>query len=606
MSDVPWHYLRRNHASRYPRRFVCFDTESEQTDTDDGTEHTFRCAAASFDVIDPATLQPRTTAREAFSTPDELLDWLEARAVRKERTVVFAHNLAFDLRIGRVLDLVSYRGWALDFVTLDSVRCVAKLSKDGRTLIFTDSASWLPKPLQELARMVGIRKPPLPAGDDSDDAWRARCAADVEVLRAAMLELLSWLERSDMGNWRLTGPAQAMAAYRHRFMREGTLLVHRDDDAIDAERRAAWSGRCELYRHGLVDERVEEWDFTLAYLTVARDLQLPVQLRGTVDRVSVKQLRQLATRGRVLVECDVTCDRPVLPAELDGRTVWPVGSFTTTVWERELLEAVERGTEVTIRRCWLYWQYPVLRDWSEWLLAQLDPHQGEPSELVRVMLKHWARCLIGRFGVRYPDWQPLAQLDSPTIGYEPVHDVDTGEQGAHLFVGHQWLERVGLQEGRDSMPAIMSAVMAQARIRLLHAMEAAGMENVIYVDTDSLLVTRKGVAGLRAFAATPEGAGLRCKGAWSKATLKAPRQLSVGQELRAAGVPRSAREVEPGVFAAEVWEGLGESLRRQDAGSVLVRDRTYRLRGRDRRRRHLRGGLTEPLRLDGLTPPAAV
>lgn len=597
-TDVPWHYLRGNKACRYPRRIITFDSEARVERTRQGERHTFRNACASFDLIDKDTLEPTKSELVDFDDHAALWEWVTRHARSHDRTIVWAHNLAYDLRVTRAFEWLPANGWQCDFIYPDTTKVVARFSRQGRKLTFTDTFAWWPVSLERIAAALGLEKVPLPRQNGSAEAWRVRCRQDVIVTRAAVLRLLSWLEANDMGNWRLTGAAQAMGAFRHRFMTDRQLLVHREPAALDAERRAAWSGRCEIYRWGPVRGPLEEWDFELAYLNLATSLDLPVALHGSTGRLDWGRYERLARRFRVVADVVVETAAPVVPAESGGRTVWPVGRFRTTAWDVELLAARARGARIEVEAAWLYRRGGALRRWGDWLLRALAAGNPDTDELTRILLKHWARALVGRFGLRYPDWRDAYSLDGCDVEYLPCLDVDTGEQTAYLQVGSQVRERIGLVEARDSMPAVMSYVMAAARIKLLEACEAAGDGNVFYVDTDSLLVNAAGGRRLRQWAADNTCPPLRRKAVYAGASLRAPRSIVVDNRMVQAGVPRNARSNGDGSFTGEVWEGLGESFKRHRPSEVRVTAKQFRLRAPDRRRHHLPNGATAPYILD--------
>lgn len=597
LEQVPWHYLRTNASVRYPRRIVCLDSEASIRERKTGSTHTLRLAAASFDQLDPEGGPPIKTERTVTFEAGELWEWITARTKSKSRTVVFAHNLGYDLRLTDGIGQLERLGWERMFLAIDGIRTCARYRLGSKSLALVDSTSFYPCSLADLAGRLGLVKRPLPDPDADEQEWAAYCLSDVDALRAAVLYLLDWLERNDCGMFRLTGPAQAMAVFRHRFLRPGTMLVHKDEDALAAERTAAWAGRCEAYRHGSIDGPLFEWDFTLAYLTLAQRLWLPTQLWGERDDLSIRQLLQVAQRKRVLAEVDVATAAPLLPAQTDKGVAWPVGEFTTTAWDIELRAAHERGAEITVRRCWLYRPKPALQDWATWLLDLLDPAGLPAAAPERIMLKAWARSLVGRFGMRVPVWTELGDLPEPGLRYLPSIDADSGESGAILELGDRSYERAGLVDAADAMPGVLSYIMAASRVRLLEAIEWAGWGNVVYTDTDSLLVDREGHARLVEHGADCTQVGLRLKAEYRHATVFGPRQLILDGELRVAGLPKKAVRQSERAYDAELWESLAGTLGRGKAAEVRVQRRTIRLRGTDNRRRHLADGQTEPLRL---------
>lgn len=594
---VPWHYLRTNASTRYPRRVICLDSEARRRERARGETHTLRCAAASFDLLDPDSHEPVRTERGAFTTPAETWEWIERHTKPKTRTVLWAHNLAYDLRLTDGLAQLARLGWERMFLAIDGARTCGRYRKGTRSLALVDSASFLPAPLADLGSRAGYPKPAMPGPTEGDQAWEAYCAGDVECLRAVVLRLLDWLERADCGMFRLTGPAQAMAVFRHRFLIPGSMLCHRDETALAAERVAAWAGRCEAFRHGPIDGPLHEWDFTLAYLTLARRLWLPVQLWAERDDLTIRQLLQVAKRKRVLAEVEVEQDEPILPTQGEHGILWPVGRFATTCWDVELRAAHERGARIKVGRCWLYRPRPALAGWADWLYDCLGPDGLPSGSLERVLLKAWARSLVGRFGMRVPVWEKIGELEQASLQYLPSVNADTGVEGAILELDHELFERADLVDASDAMPAVTSYIMAAARVRLLEAIEWAGAENVVYADTDSLLATAEGHERLLTRLGDCEREGLREKGSYKRALILGPRQLVLGDELRVAGLPRGAIRRSERVFDAEVWESIAGTLKRGRSNEVRVQRRTIRLRGTDHRRRHLPRGATAPHRL---------
>lgn len=592
------HWLRPNEANRYPRRIVTLDSEAAKVLEGTRERHRLRCASLTFDVIDRLTLEPRRTERVDVTDAGELWAWVEARTTVNERTVLWAHNLAYDLRLTRALELLPAAGWELDTFSLDSYRCWLRWRRDKRTLLMVDSMSYVGRALVRFSDELGIDKPGLPADDAPLEEWLHRCRQDTELLREIVLRLLRWLEEGGHGNYRMTGPAQASASFRHRFLERGDLLVHDDPDALAAERRSAWAGRCEVWRHGVVDEPIVEWDFSLAYARIARDALLPTRLRGALRRPTMAQLLATGSRLAWLAEVEVVTPEPVAPAELEGRIVWPVGTYSSTLWDVEVRELLAAGATVTPRRAWLYHRGPLLQAWARWVLEELEGPEQLRCPVARAVVKGWSRSLIGRFGLRYPKWEQLGTAAEPALELVPFVSATTGQTGTWLRMGRQILEQSAVEESPDSSPAVMAYVMTLARRRLWRAMQLVPAGELVYVDTDSLLVTAAGSPALEAFSRTPEGEGLRVKATYRRGAFWAPRQMELDGAARVAGLPRDARRRGRKTWRAEVWEGTSEAIRRGNPGEVIVSQRTVHLRAVDHRRRHLRGGATGPVELE--------
>lgn len=598
MSDRRSHWVRPNEANRYPRRLIVLDSEAETEWTKNRERHRLRCVVASCDSIDRVSLEPVKTEWHEGTDPAELWRWVDERTRSNERTVLFAHNLGYDVRLTAALVELPALGWELTAFSLDSYRCWARWRRGKRSLVMVDLFSFLPVGLEKVGTAVGLRKLRMPDRGAPIEKWLARCRRDVEITRAGVLQLLRWLETRDMGSFRLTGPAQASAAYRHRFMPRESLLVHDHSPAIAAERTSAWSGRCELWQHGRIDGYLWEWDYRLAYAHLARHLDLPVRFKGCTYTTDPDKLQRLGESHALLYEGVAATEVPTVPTSHEDRIVWPVGRFPTILWdvERDLLLA-EGGT-FEVRRTWLYQREPALAGWAEWIVAALDGPDPEADPLARIMLKSWSRSLIGRFGLRYPLLSPIATAPHADVLYAPQLDHRTGDVGYTLQVGREVLERRGAVEGRDSMPAVMAYVMAAARVRLWRAMQLAGTENVAYVDTDSLLVNAEGSRRLQAIAGEGEHVGLRVKRRHHGVELIAPRVVVTDVGPKIAGLPRGAERAGARKWWAEVWESPQASIRKRRPSEVVVERRLYQIKTKDHRRRHVSSGDTAPIRLD--------
>lgn len=592
-TQPPAHYVRHNKVTRVPRAHLYLDSEARRTVIAGGEVQTFRCAVTAFDR--KAHSGDRWRAREwgEHLDTDALWRWVEERTQARARTILVAHNLAYDLRICDAFGWLPANGWELKAIRLADRQAWASWRKGDRTLVMLDTLAWVALPLERLGQLCEIPKLALPAWEDSDEAWLARCRRDVEILADVWRRLVRWIDTDDLGNFKPTGAGQAWAAYRHRFMHHH-LFVHEDDVARTAERDSSHTGRCEAWQHGrLIGGPFVEWDFTNAYATIGAECAVPVKLHGQLDRADLGTVTRAAAKCAVLVEATVTTEVPTLPCRTPKGIVWPVGTFTTTVWENELQVALEHGAEVAVNRAWWYRRAPALEAFCSWVLERLAPDAAGVDPIVRVALKHWGRALIGRTAAQWTRWAQVGTSPLSDVALGRCRDVSAGESFELLQLGHQLIRQTGPELNPDSMVSVMAWVSAEARARLWRTMLVAGLTNVCYVDTDSLLVNQAGDRRLR----DARIAGLRVKSEWRSVEVFGPRQLVLAGELRAAGIPKGSVPVEADTWEGDVWTGLPTSLRNAERDRVRIMRRRFKLHGTDHRRLHLPGGLTAPVRL---------
>lgn len=595
--DRSWHYLKVAEATRFPRWIVTFDSEAQVQYLKQRQRHTFRCAVACFDRIDPETGEPDKTEWLESVDVAELWQWISEHTKADRRTVVFAHNLGYDLRVTDALEQLRVLGWTPRHFSLDSYRTWARYVKGRRGLTLTDTFSFYPASLERIAGMIGMQKLRLPDQDAPIEQWLARCRRDVEVTRETVLQLLDYLEVNDLGSFKVTGPAQASAAFRHRFLKERDLLVHDHSPAIAAEREAASTGRVEALKHGVQPGWIYEWDYRMAYAHLAKRAQLPVRYLGHKDDLTVDDVVRLREHYAVLCEVDVDTDVPVIPAKNEHGILWPVGQFSSTVWDVELRLLEAEGGTYRVRRGYLYKRAPALREWAEWIIGRLDGPKPEPSQLQQLMLKSWSRSLIGRFGLRYPLLEQIGSSDVSDVSITPYFDGDSDELHYEIQIGTEVFQQAGAVEGQDSMPAVMSYVMAMGRVELWLAMQLAGIDNVAYVDTDSLLVNAAGHKRLLRLAGLAPTYNLRYKKRHGKVELIGPRRMLMNGQPKIAGLPSAAIRTGRHSWVAEMWESPRGAIGRGRPAEVVVDLHKFTLRATDHRRRHLAGGKTAPYKV---------
>ena len=575
-------YLRPLEKTVLPSRHVVFDTETTLRHVAGVGEHRFACAAVAW--LDPSTTGFYVTSAESL--------WNQiVRCCRKgQRTVAWAHNLSFDLRIGEALRYLPRHGFHLEGIVLERTATWASWSSaEHGSLLCCDLYAWLPVPLDRIAREMGVERAPFEYDGADLPALQARCVEDVEITRLAVAAVLDWLKAEDCGSFFRAG----------KYSREGSITrsetgvyVHGDPALRAVEREAMWTGRCEAWRHGEVKGPLYEYDMNLAYCRIAATHELPVRLRGEHGELSFEQLGVLGRDGSaVLAEVDVTLEDPLVPARTGERMIWPVGSYTTTLWDPEL--ALLPPDSFHVKRAWSYHRGPALKPMAEWIIEGLA--EASTPAPIKLLLKHWARALIGRMALRYRRWEDYGVMPDLGLSLFVGYDED-GAAREYLQVGHDRFELAELAETETSVPQVTGWVMSQCRAQLWRFIEAIGPEKVVYMDTDSLLLNEIEDRWVPIELELLEHFEL--KTTWTKALIHGPRNLELDSERRLSGVPRSAVRTGPLSYEGETWRGIKESLVRSEIDHVAVLPRRYSVQSNDPRRERRADGTTAPYRLE--------
>lgn len=592
------HWIRHNEQNRIPPRWVAFDSESHRAYYRDGEFQTHMLSAAirwrhGLKTGDHAESR-------VFWSPKELWEWITEYCRPGQRTIVCAHNLGHDVRITQALTILPGLGWELEWTNLASDVSVMKWVSDAGTLVLCDLWTWLPVKLSAIPVHGDYHKLPMPAPNASPVSWQRYCLRDATIVYRAMSELIDYIDTHDMGNWQPTGSGMAYATWRHKYL-DHHILVHADESALQAERNAMHTGRAEAWRHGRISGGPwTEIDMKNAYCRIGAECELPVKLKYRTGAITLEQYHVLCSRYRVLCHARVSTAVPCLPCRANGRTAWPVGTFSTTVWDTELSLAFAEGASVKVLECWIYTRAPVLQRWSEWVLRTLSVQCEDIPPVVRTWIKHCSRALIGRISLRTAKWEYFGDNPEGITGITRMTDIRTRETHRLMHIGDKTFMETDRVEGRDSCPQITGWIMAECRRRLWFAMRAAGLPNIAHVDTDSLLVS---ATGLRAMQRRPEYADRdrwAVKGSWRSLTVWGPRNWRGDKVRKVAGVPVKALELAPNVFQGERWQSIAGALADNSPGAVRVTSHTWHMKTPDHRRLDDpdRAGYTVPLTVD--------
>lgn len=587
------HNVRKNESTRLPRRYIFIDTEARKQRMGVAEKQTWRLAVACFVVAEKGDT-PRERWQD-FSLPRALWNAVEAHTRPGTRTVLWAHNLGYDVRISGALSILPEMGWRLTAHNITSRGTWLEWRKASATLIMVDSTTVFARPIAKIGAWFGLGKVRMEHDTDDDALWLERCRRDVEILKTAIMSYLSWIEEDDLGNWQMTGSGQSWATFRHRFLTH-KMVVHDDETALIAERRAMWTGRCEAYWHGaLQGQTVQEWDFTQAYARIARDSPIPVRLIGPMPvRYDWKRVVESETTA-LLAEVEIETSVPVVPASKNGRILWPVGRFTTTLWDVEIAAALKVGAKVTVIRGWLYRLQPALKAWAEWTIGKLGDTDSRVPAWQKAVLKHWSRALIGRTAMTYSSWEEWAESPVQKVEKSRLYDMETGEEYDLMQIGNTIWQDVGRVESPNSMPMVAGYVQAIARVQLWDVMQALPPRVLLYVDTDSLLVTSRHFDVVNEIAHSITGGSLRLKRSWDGFSIYGPRQIITGERVRVSGVPTTANRSGKNSYRGEIWDTLAGSLGRGHSDSVTTRGREWHVTGTDHRRHGVGIGWTEPI-----------
>lgn len=570
-----------------PSRWIAFDTEATSTRNGDEEIQTWAMGALVSWRTDLRTGDHAEI--HTFTDPIEMWRYVSGFCRKGYRTVAVAHNLGYDVRISQALIILPTLGFELEWCNLDANVSAMTWRSDHGTLVFMDTFTWLPLDLNTIAPSVGLQKLAMPANNAPLIRWREYCTRDAEIVYRCVSDLNRYISAEALGNWQPTGAGMAYATWRHRFMNT-KILVHDDVDALTAERAAMHTGRAEAWKHGeILLGPYTEVDLRNAYTTIAAQCEMPVKLKMHTGAITNAQYDALALMYRVLARVQVTTSEPVAPYRMSDKTIWPVGTYQEWYWDTEIDAIRKSGGTVKVCETYTYTRGPILAQWATWILSVLRTDDETVSPVVRTWLKHCARAFLGRIALRCPQWDLFGENPGDYCGITHETNVHTGKTTRMLHIGSKTFIETEKAEGRDSLPQVTGWIMAECRARLWHAIIMAGYQNVVHVDTDSLIVNDAGLRRLKVAYGDTWHATWQPKASYRRMIVYGPRNYRGDASRRAAGVPGKAQERLPNLFHGERWHGLASDLTDGRHGAVTIETATWEVTKADPRRQDAPG-----------------
>lgn len=482
------HWLRPNDSEWSPRHVAFFDTETYPVRTGETEELRLRCWVAGVVDRQPGPGGKVHVATATGTTRAGLAQWFDRTTVGRPTLWAWAHNLGFDLTVSRLPDELHQLGWEMTQWNLAGRNVSGRMRKRSKGLTLVDSTSWMPHNLGAIGQAIGRPKLTMPDTDAPMADWLDYCSGDVLVLADAVLELLDWWDRNQLGHWSLSGPGCGWNSARH-LSPSKLFLIKTEPVEVAHDRSAVRGGRRDVTRVGDISGGPFALvDFSNAYLTIAASQLLPKGRLHYQERVDRTSRWVDGNRFGVIAECEVETQVPRYPVRTPGGVFYPVGRFRTVLASPEIVWARDSGHLRSIGPGYVHDMGYPLKRWAAWALDVIDPASEETPPAVRLMVKQWGRSVIGKFAARssttsdrgpalWPGWH----LERGTSGPEHVPAADI-----HIAGRHWWT--VFDQPGDNAYPAVLAFVESYVRVALGKMLEELGEFMWVCADTDGAVL----------------------------------------------------------------------------------------------------------------------
>lgn len=577
--DRRCHWLRRNRRSRRPDLIAFVDTESHQEQTDEyRTWHTLRqgwCALARY------TPEQGLRVNTWYHIQDPVDFWhiMSRHAIDTDCLYVVTHNLDYDARVLRAFSILPGIGWKPNYCIMAPSCTFFTFTADKHTIALLDNLNFWRMPLEDLGQEFDLPKLEIDLTSATDEQLSRYCKRDVAILVKVWQYWLDFLDKHDLGNFGITAASQAFNAYRHRFMPD-KIGIHNNAKAIELERQSYRGGRCELFYQGSFDrEPYYKLDINGLYAYCMQEYPAPAKLVKVLHQVDPEYMRHLLTKYLVIADCVVDTPEPYYALHSRGYNVFPVGAFRVTLTTPEIQYALEHNHLKAIGPTAIYTPAPLFADYIKYLTPLRQQYKAAGDKARSIMCKLLRNSLQGKFGQRGYKQRILGKAPLDKVSVRHWLDLESDLECWDWTYGGVIIRQEKAGEAQDSFPAIPSHICAYARHVLYTYILKAGILNVYYADTDSLIVNEYGYLMLQPYIDPMQLGFLKLEGVTDHLEIRAKKNYTFGKRSVIKGISRKAKQLEEHLWSQVQFTSLRWAFRQGNLDNVLTYDAQIRTQG---------------------------
>jgi hypothetical protein len=268
-----------------------------------------------------------------------------------------------------------------------------------------------------------------------------------------------------------------------------------------------------------------------------------------------------------VADAHVVTDKPCFPLK-DERLLFPVGRYWTSLASPEIQYGLQNGLIDEFQNVNVYQGKKLFTDFVDYFYNKRLEAKAAGNKIMDYFYKILLNSLYGKFGQKSLIFELIDSGIDPTLCYDQqIYNMETHEREMYKVFGGSMFRRIekpdGENESRHSFPAIAAHVTSYARMLLWRYIEMAGVENIFYMDTDSLFVNEAGSQRLQqAGVVSPTELGkIKLERTEQVCELRGCKDYTLGATVKIKGVPKSALQLDSNHFLSAQWPGLTAAIK---------------------------------------------
>ena len=574
--DRACHALKKETTLTIPRHMIFFDTETSQHPLEDGSvEQRFKLGWAVY-------------YRRKYKDHNERTDWLYldtmgsfwdfvySKTRPKERLWIIARNVVFDFTIVHGWEHLRQEGYKLKFFHNNGCSAIVTVKKGSSSIAFLDSMNWFTESLAVTGERIGIPKMSIDFDTCTMDELSVYCRNDVLIEFENFRIFIAFLVDNMIGRLCYTKASTSMAAYLFRHYHT-PIYIHNNAEAINLERLSYKGGRCECFALGDFSGRdYHIVDVNSLYPYCMANSKCPTKYVQLHHRLTPETLDNLMQDYAVVATVILNTDEPVYAIKR-GRTIFPIGTFETTLTTPELRYALDHGHVVKVLDAVSYEQANIFRSYVETMYGLRCKFKASKSRENEQIVKYMMNSLYGKFGQKAEEWVKIGNVPGEPDREEMILYKNPRRAMRLRYLLGELFELKSHGEAYNSFPAISAHIIATARMHLWYLMLVCGHGNYIYCDTDSLIVTDVGLKNLAEQMHPTELGKLKLEKTVQNLIIRGLKDYVAGDKIAIKGIRKKAKQLSDGVYTQQQWPSFKGIFKSTTPNTYIVKTVTKHL-----------------------------
>lgn len=491
LKDELGFFLKPVKKTTFPNRFLFIDTETLKYREYNIDLHRMRLAITCFIRLGKSPYDIDYEVWQEFYTQEEVCNYIDRLSYGKKPLWIVASNPKFDLGAIAFIKWFTKWKWKLDFIGEQGLTFILQIKKNNKTIKIVALQNYFTTSIQRIGKLIGLPKLDIDVFTDNMDNLKTYCIRDTEILKQGFLKYVQFVFDNDLGFFALTKAAQSFIGFRKRFMSH-KILIHKRENVSTFERSSYHGGRVECFQIGKlpVDDYVIV-DVNSLYPYVMRNSYYPVRLKGHIEPHNLDKLKLNLSKYCVTARVLLKTNEPVYARKIDKKCCFPIGTFYETLNTRALIYAIKHNHIKDVISGYYYDRGYIFKRYVNYFWKLRLQAQKEENIVMEQLCKYLMNALYGKWAQQIPETIEKKDEPSDKFSIEYGYNNVTKEYTIHRTMFHVTESLRGKKNGKNTNVGISAHITEDGRMELWRLIKQCGINNVLYCDTDSLIITKQ-------------------------------------------------------------------------------------------------------------------